>query len=237
MKYIYVLDTHTHTIVSGHAYSTIKEMIGAAKEKGLQLLAITEHGPKMPGSCHEFYFQNLRVLKREYGNLQVLFGVELNIMDAQGHVDLDAHSLQDVDFGIASMHTPCYTPGSMEQNTNAYIEAMKHEKINIIGHPDDGRFPVDYKRLVAAAKEHHVLLELNNNSLSPRSYRSHTKENDITMLTLCKEQGVSIVLGSDAHVEYDIARFDYAQEIIDIVDFPEELIVNTDVERFKAYLP
>ena len=58
----YEFDLHTHTIASGHAYSTIKEMANSAKEKGLKLLGITEHAPTMPGTCHEFYFQNFRVL-------------------------------------------------------------------------------------------------------------------------------------------------------------------------------
>ena len=55
------LDTHTHTLASGHAYSTITEMIDAAVDKGLKLLAITEHAPAMPGSCKDFYFYNLKI--------------------------------------------------------------------------------------------------------------------------------------------------------------------------------
>ena len=54
----FVLDVHTHTLASGHAYSTIREMAQTASEKGLKLLGITEHGPKMPGSCPRHYFQN-----------------------------------------------------------------------------------------------------------------------------------------------------------------------------------
>ena len=53
MKYHSVLDLHTHTIVSGHAYCTLREMAKAASEKGLELLGITEHAPKMPGTCHK----------------------------------------------------------------------------------------------------------------------------------------------------------------------------------------
>ena len=47
-SYQYVLDSHTHTLASGHAYNTITEMAQAAADKGLSLLAITEHGPAMP---------------------------------------------------------------------------------------------------------------------------------------------------------------------------------------------
>ena len=59
-----VLDVHTHTIASGHAYNTIMEMAKAASEKGMELIGITEHEPAMPGTCHEFYFLNLKVLIR-----------------------------------------------------------------------------------------------------------------------------------------------------------------------------
>ena len=78
----FVLDTHTHTLASGHAYSTIREMAYTAGEKGLKLLGITEHAPKMPGSCHEFYFRNLRAADRLMYGVELLFGAELNILTA-----------------------------------------------------------------------------------------------------------------------------------------------------------
>ncbi len=56
----YLLDMHTHTVASGHAYNTINEMAHAAARTGLELLGITEHSRTMPGTCHEFYFQNLK---------------------------------------------------------------------------------------------------------------------------------------------------------------------------------
>ena len=65
MKYKSVLDLHTHTVASGHAYCTIHEMAAAAAGKGLEILGITEHAPAMPGTCHNFYFHNLKVVPRE----------------------------------------------------------------------------------------------------------------------------------------------------------------------------
>ena len=59
-----IADTHAHTLASGHAYSTIREMAAAARERGLKALALTEHAPKMPGTCGLFYFQNLDVVPR-----------------------------------------------------------------------------------------------------------------------------------------------------------------------------
>ena len=58
-------DTHSHTIASGHAYSTIREMAKAGAEAGLELLAITEHAPMMPETCGKFYFSNFGIIPRE----------------------------------------------------------------------------------------------------------------------------------------------------------------------------
>ena len=77
MKYQSVMDLHTHTVASGHAYCTLREMAKAASDKGLELLGITEHAPKMPGTCHKFYFQNIKVVPREMYGIQLLLGSEV----------------------------------------------------------------------------------------------------------------------------------------------------------------
>lgn len=232
----FVLDTHTHTLASGHAYSTIKEMVESAKEKGLELLCITEHAPKMPGTCHLFYFHNLRVVRRNMYGVDLYMGSEVNIIDYDGRIDLDNETLRHLDVVIASLHSPCIIPGTKEENTNAYIGAMKNPNIHIIGHPDDSRFPIDYERLVLAAKEHQVLLELNNSSLNPKGFRENAKDNDIRMLNLCKKYDVAITLGSDAHISDDVANFCYAKEVLNITEFPSELIMNTSTNRFKEFI-
>lgn len=231
-----VVETHSHTIASGHAYNTIDEMARAASEKGIKALAITEHSPNMPGTCHELYFHNLKVVNRIRHGVKLLLGVELNIMDYGGNVDLDEGILCGLDIAIASLHTPCIKPGNITENTNAVIGAMKNPYIRIIGHPDDSRYPLDYERLVKAAKEHHVLLELNNNSLNPTWGRLNAKENDIKMLELCKMYHVPITLGSDAHVDTDIGNCCFSKEIIKITNFPKELIINNSFEKFMSFL-
>ena len=231
------IDTHTHTLASGHAYNTIREMARAAKEKGLKALAITEHAPEMPGSCHLFYFVNLRVLPRELEGIKILFGSELNIMDAEGHVDLPTSTIEGLDLTIASMHIPCYKgEKTVEEVTKAYLNIMEREDIDIIGHPDDGRFPVDYEMLVKAAKKTGTLLEINNSSLKPDGYRANTKENALKILKYCKKNETMIVLGSDAHFDTGIADYTYADEVLKEADFPEELIANTSFEKLQSLL-
>ena len=79
-----LLDVHTHTIASGHAFSTLQEMAAMAAEKGLQLLGITEHAPGIPGTCATIYFRNLHVVPRQMYGVELLLGAELNITDYKG---------------------------------------------------------------------------------------------------------------------------------------------------------
>lgn len=232
----FLIDTHTHTLASGHAYSTMTEMIQTARNKGLKYLGITEHAPTMPGTCHIFYFENLKVVPRQYGDLTLLLGAEANILDYNGTLDLYDNLLNRLDVIIASLHHPCYQSGTAMENTNAYIGAMKNPKVAIIGHPDDGRIPVNYELLVKEAKKQHVALEVNNSSLSPNSFRPNARQNAMTYLSLCKEQGVPIIYGSDAHVCYDIANFNFAKEVTDAVDFPKELIINYNQNLIDEYI-
>jgi len=230
------IDLHTHTIASGHAYNTRNEMIAAAYQKGLEIFAITEHAPAMPGSCQRIYFTNYRVLPRKYKTMTVLYGVELNILDFQGHVDLPDSLLKEMDVTLASIHPPCFVSGTVEENTAAYIGAMKNPYINIIAHPDDSRFPVNYEWLVKAAKEYHVVLEFNNTSLSPSSFRGDPRQCYQEMLKLCMKYQVPVVMDSDAHVDLMAGNHAYALEMLQMVNFPEELVLNSQSGMLYDYI-
>ena len=153
MKYKYTIDTHTHTLVSGHAYNTIDEMAAYAFQTGVTHLAITDHAPKMPGSAGILYFSNMKIIPRVKNGVRIYMGCEANIMDYEGSIDLKEYGLKGCDVVIASLHIPCIKPGDISQNTKALIKAMDNPYVNIIGHPDDSRYPVDYEQLVMAAKK------------------------------------------------------------------------------------
>lgn len=231
-----VMDLHTHTLASGHAYNSMREMASAAAEKGLEVLGITEHAPAMPGTCQAFYFQNLKVVPREMYGIRLLLGAELNIVDYDGTIDLEARDLKRLDIAIASLHLPCIKPGTAEENTRAYLKAMENPYVNIIGHPDDGRFPVNHEALVEGAKKWNKIIEINNNSLSPLSFRSNAEENDLEILKYCKEYKVPVVLSSDAHIDVRIGDFEYALPLLEKADFPEELVINRSMEALEPFL-
>ncbi len=230
------LDVHCHTIASGHAYSTILEMVSRAKAIGLELIALTEHGPAMPSGANLLYFNNLKVLPSIIDGVEVLKGAEVNITDYNGGLDLPEETLKRLDFVIASFHDACLEAGSIEDHTNALINIMKRPYIHMIGHPGNPYFSIDIPRIVQAAKETGTILEINNSSLKPNSFRFGSKENCFNILKECMAQQVPIALGSDAHITFDIANFTHSLEMIKALDVPEELILNTSVDLFKAAL-
>ena len=233
----YLLDMHTHTVASGHAYNTINEMAHAAARTGLELLGITEHSRTMPGTCHEFYFQKQKNACRRIEGVELCLGVELNIISYNGDVDMEESLLREMDVVIASIHNNIgYTSGSEAENTNAIVEAIKNPLINIIGHPDDSRVPLNYEEIVAASGEYGTLLEINNSSLTPGSFRTDPEKNDIKILELCKQFQVPVIIGSDAHAEDKVGSHQYALKLIEQTGFPEELLLNYYPERLKQYI-
>ena len=231
------IDTHTHTLASGHAYNTMNEMAKAAADKGLKGLAITEHAPEMPGTCHLYYFQNLRIVPRKRFGIELLLGTELNIMNAEGKVDLSEDVLKTLDIAIASIHIPCFRDERTVENvTAAYENVMENPYVDIIGHPDDDRFPLDYEKLVEAAAKEKVALEVNNSSFSPRTGRLNADKNLPVMLSFCKKYKVPVIVDSDAHIFYDIGNLDRAKEMLEACEFPKKLILNTKLKGLSYVL-
>ena len=59
-----IMDLHTHTVASGHAYNTLYEMCRRPPAPVFLLLGSSDHAPGLPGSCTEMYFMNFKVLQR-----------------------------------------------------------------------------------------------------------------------------------------------------------------------------
>lgn len=235
MRYQAVMDLHTHTLASGHAYCSLREMARAAADKGLEVLGITDHAPMMPGTCHQFYFDNLKIVPRQMYGIELLLGSEVNILNEKGDIDLSGKTLSQMDVVIASLHIPCIKPMTREKNTAAYLNVMKNPYVNIIGHPDDGRYDLDYEALVKGAKEYGKVLELNNHSLVPGGSRVDARPRDLEMLGLCKKYGVPIIMDTDSHMDVQIGEFDLARELLLEVDFPEELVLNRSRDAIKGH--
>ena len=231
-----LVDVHTHTISSGHAYSTIDENMRAAGNKNLELIAMTDHSPGMPGSTHMFHFSNLKVIPNEMYGVKLLRGVEANIINYEGEIDMSEEVLSSLDIVIASLHPPCIAFSDEETVTSGIEKVMENPYVNIIGHPGDNRYPMDFERIVKASKKTGTLLEVNNASLKPGSFRPGVKENLVKMLNYCKMYNVPVVVGSDAHFYTEIGEFKEAIELFHEVDFPEALVLNTNPEKLVTFI-
>lgn len=222
----YALDVHTHTIMSGHAYSTLMENAKAASEKGIKVLGTTEHGCTMPHAPHIWYFHNYKVLPREMYGVTMLYGVEANIIDYNGKLDMDDETLNKLDIVIGSIHDEVYKVGTIEENTMAFINVIKSGKVDILGHIGNPKVPVNFEEIVKCAKEHNVLIEINNSSFT--TSRIGSLSNCTKVAELCKKYGNTIIINSDAHFCTKIGEFTEAIKMLESINFPEDKIINSD---------
>ena len=235
MKQKLVVEIHTHTLASGHAYGTIREMAQAANERGLKAIGFTEHAPGIPGTCDPIYFVNLRVIPRELYGVKIFHGSEINVQN-DGNISLEQKYIDYLDYGIVGIHDICYKNAGIEQNTSNLIACLKNPKVHFVSHPDDGYQPLDYDRLVPAAKEYNVALEVNNSSLVKKDKRLNCYENYRIMLKLCMKMGTNIYVGSDAHDPSGVGEYTLAEELLTSMNFDEDLIINNSLEKFTKFI-
>ena len=222
-------DLHTHTVASTHAYSTVTEMARAAAETGLRLLGITDHGPGSPDAPHVWHFHNYKILPRAIDGVWLLKGVEANIMDEFGTLDMDAHELSFCEWVIASYHTSCVsferTPALVSQG---YRKICENPDVDVIGHPTTAMFPFDYQPVLKCFKEAGKLVEINESSLQ---WKQGALENAKTVYAICKKYEIPIVLNTDAHYAGLVGKTPIAMQLLRDLDFPAHLIVNLEAER------
>ncbi|MCE7565896.1 phosphatase [Aliivibrio fischeri] len=230
-----VVDTHTHTLASGHAYSTIIENARSAQNKGLKLLCTTDHAPEMPGAPHYWYFNNQRILPRFLHKVGILRGVEANILNVKGEIDLPSSSDQHLDWVIASFHEPVFAPASEAEHTAALLNVIKSGRIDVLGHSGNPNYPFDIERVLQCAKEHNVAIEVNNTSLTGKSRKGSDVRCD-KIVEIGKEIGVFFTTGSDAHFCEEIARLELAIALLEKYEISEDKIITTSTSRFLNFL-
>ncbi|PTA49732.1 phosphatase [Shewanella morhuae] len=230
----YQVDTHTHTVASSHAYSTIHDYIAVAKQKGIRLFANTDHGPDMADAPHFWHFVNLRVLPRMVDGVGILRGIEANIKNIDGEIDFFGDYLKQLDIVLAGFHEPVYPPSDKATHTKAMINAIKSGNVDIITHPGNPAYPIDIEAVSRAAAEYGVALEINNSSFEVS--RKGSEANCTAIAQAAKEFGTILVMGSDSHVAFSLGGFARAQAIIDEVAYPPSRLLNRSPSALLAFL-
>ncbi len=232
-------DLHTHTVASGHAFSTVTELAGVAAERGLELIAVTDHGPAVPGGAHLWHFWNMKVIPSVLGGVRILKGCEANpCADAINGIDLPDEMLAMLDFVAVGLHPECgFDQQDRSRNTEALLRVIENPLVDMITHPgNEDEFPVDLDAIVGAAVVHDVILELNNYSFDPRSGRHSSYGREREFAEAARDAGARIAVNSDAHFHLLVGSFENALAVAEEIGFPEHHIVNRDAASVLGFL-
>ncbi|NQT30487.1 MAG: phosphatase [Candidatus Saganbacteria bacterium] len=230
-----IADLHLHTVSSGHAYSTIEEYVAQAKKIGLMAIGISDHGPAMPGAPHAYYFSNMGMIPKMMDGIRVYRGIEANVMNDRGELDLSDHDLSRLDFVTAAMHPLCgYENQGEEKNTQVLEKALENPHINIIAHPGNPKYPINIEKTVSMAKEKGVIIEINNSSFVYS--RAGSWERCLAFAKEVKRQGWKVILSTDSHISPMLVNFDKAIELVAAAGLSDEDVVNTSLEKIEKYV-
>lgn len=230
-----IADMHSHTIASGHAFGSLAENAAAAAARGLRLLAVTDHGPAIPGAPSVLYFRCASLVPEELHGVRLLAGAEVNITDAAGALDLDDGLRAGLDFTLIGFHPyTCYGRGEPAANTAALLAALARPGVDCVAHADNHNFPVDLDAVVPAAARAGVIFEVNNRSFI--ASRKGSEANLRRLVQLCRRHDLPVVVSSDAHSQAQIGCFRNALALLAELQFPEELVLNADASRLLAWL-
>lgn len=230
-----IADMHTHTIASGHAYSTVNELARAARDRGLRALALTDHGPTLPGGPHLYHFGAMRFIPPLIEGVRILRGVEANIVGRDGTLDMPEPYLAKLDFVMAGLHEHCGFDGQgIDGNTEAVLQAMANPRVKAISHSGNPEFPVHFEDLVRGALETGTALEINNSSFSMS--RRGSRENCEYLAGLLARAGALVIVGSDAHIAQGVGDFDEAIAVLEKAGVRAEQVVNSSYERLLEFL-
>lgn len=228
------VDLHTHTLASGHAYSTLTENAVAAAARGLRGIGMSDHGPALPGGPHRYHFAALRFIPPYLHGVRILRGVEANITGS-GELDLDQPLCRQLDLVMAGFHEECgFDARGAAANTAAVLALMEQRRIHVLTHPGNPVFPIDAEAVARAGAATGVALEINNASFGMS--RSGSSDNCKALARCCARFGTPVAIGSDAHLAEGIGAFEQALETALHSGIHWEQIVNRTLESTLAFL-
>lgn len=236
-------DYHTHTTYSGDGKGTMEQNVQAAIAKGLKVLAISDHGPGHFGYGIKYKnYPKMRAeldeLQAKYPEIKLLLGIEANVMDEAGHLDVDEAFLKYNDILLAGYHfgsspkehlsdvkihwhnfmskrSEYHFKKAQELNTKAFIRAIENYPINILTHPG-AKGPAILSEVAKVAAARGTYLEIN-------SSHGHLTFEEILEV---KDSGCLYSINSDAHRPEHIGRFDKGIERAVKAGLTEQQILN-----------
>ena len=176
--YNIIADLHTHSLASTHAYSTIREMVDSAAEKGLKAIAITTTPAPCPVRRRpRFFDSHAYELPLLYRGILLIAGMEANVIDLNGTLDINETERRDVNWLVASIHNlglPGLENPTVEKCTQLWLNIAHDPKVNVIGHSGSPEFRYDYETVIPEFGRNHKLVEINSHSFEVRKANIRT---------------------------------------------------------------
>jgi DNA polymerase (family 10) len=230
-------DLHSHTKeTDGH--DTLKQMVAAAKERGYEYLAVTDHSKRV-SMAHGLDPKRLKKqteaidrLNAKLKDFVVLKGIEVDILD-DGSLDLPNEILDDLDIVVCSVH---YNRSlSRDKQTDRIMKAMDNPRFHILAHPtgrlinERGPFDLDLERIMERANEAGCFLEVNGNP--------DRLDLDDRYCRMAKDVGVKVVISTDAHrtADLDFMRFGVYQARRGWLE-PKDVVNTRNLKDLKSLL-
>lgn len=229
------VDSHTHTYASGHAYSTLMENAQQAQNCSLKMFCTTDHSQSMPGAPYYWFFLNQRILPRFIHDVAIIRGVETNIVNVQGDVDIPLVVDKELDWVIASFHEAIFPPANKATHTQALINVIKSGRVDALGHLGNPNYDFDFKAVIECAKEYNVAIEINNSSLKGTS-RAGSNERCYEIAEIARDIGAYITTGTDAHFCTEIGNLELVSKLLGSVKMPSNQIITHTCKQFLDFL-
>jgi DNA polymerase (family X) len=205
-------DLHCHTTLSD-GLQTAEEMAAAARARGFEYLAITDHsashgfGNDVSADALARRIEEIRALNAGMDELELLIGTETNI-HPDGSLDYPDELLAQLDWVIASVHTSFAMDA--QAMTDRMVTAMEHPLVDAIGHPTGRKietrppYSLDMERVIEAAVRTGTMIEINS--------APDRRDLDDVHARAAAEAGVWILIDSDAHSarNFELLRYGIA---------------------------
>jgi putative hydrolase len=193
------------------------------------------HGPAIPGGPHLYHFGAMRFIPRSIHGVRIFSGVEANILDPAGNIDIPPYYLERLDFVMAGLHEGCGIDNQViRRNTEAVLNAMMNPRIKAISHPGNPVFPLHYEEVVKGALATGTALEINNASFSIS--RKGSIPNCEELSALLARYRAPVIVGSDVHIAQGVGEFADALRLLASAGVVETQIVNSSMERLLVFL-
>ena len=236
-------DYHSHTTYS-HGKGSIADNAVVASQKGLEILAITDHAVRHPfigvsRKKYDIIRKDLQEVQSRYPDLTLLMGIEANILGMDGDIDVTEDDAKQLDIVIAGYHLTSFpykfadyfritwnaltkyamksTKGQIARNTAMYVNAIKKHKIDILTHPGF-RLDIDYKEVGKVCADYGTYVEISSRHRTPNDGNIEQM-----LATDCQ-----FVLDSDAHKSEDVGSCDFAKSLVEKYGISKDRIANID---------